>query len=102
MWHLSELPKYVLKLFQDVDRYESNDCIRLLLLYRYVGVFQSSDRNVESPQSRLDTMNTKKAVYCTVVFEEFIKELAALSQEHAIQSDEGYQTDWGDQTYISR
>lgn len=47
----------------------------------------------DSAEARLATINTKKAVYCALVLEEFLKELAALSQEHAIYSDEGYQTE---------
>ena len=37
-------------------------------------------------------MNTKKAVYCAIILNEFVLELAAFSQEHALLSDEGYQS----------
>ena len=39
-----------------------------------------------------ETTKTRNAVYCAIVMEEFVKELAALSQEHAIVyvQDDGY------------
>ncbi|XP_067943846.1 FHF complex subunit HOOK-interacting protein 1B-like isoform X2 [Watersipora subatra] len=61
--------------------------------YRFTNIKQSEKTKFESAESRLATINTKKAVYCALVMEEFVKELAALSQEHAIRSDEGYQTE---------
>lgn len=54
---------------------------------------QAEKTKFDSAETRLATINTKKAVYCALVLEEFVKELAALSQEHAIRADEGYQTE---------
>ena len=34
----------------------------------------------------IEALRTKNAVYCALVLEEFIKELSALSQEHAVLS----------------
>ena len=36
------------------------------------------------PANDLETLKTKNAVYCALVLEEFVKELAAISQEHAV------------------
>lgn len=64
------------------------------LSYILFSSFQQAARvKFESAEARLATINTKKAIYCALVLEEFVKELAALSQEHAVQSDEGYQTE---------
>ncbi|KAI0227323.1 hypothetical protein LSAT2_022231 [Lamellibrachia satsuma] len=41
---------------------------------------QSTDRTVSSRE----TLKTKNAVYCALILEEFMKELAAISQEHAV------------------
>ena len=38
---------------------------------------------------KLESVKTKNAVYCALVLEEFLKELAAISQEHAVLSLEG-------------
>ena len=54
---------------------------------------QAEKVKFDSAEARLAAMNTKKAIYCALILEEFVKELAALSQEHAVQSDEGYQTE---------
>lgn len=32
----------------------------------------------------LEVIRTKNAVYCAIILEEFLKELAAISQEHAV------------------
>lgn len=54
--------------------------------YRY-----NNRRQIESIQSGPESQKTKNAVYCAVILEEFVKELAALAQEHAILcTDEGY------------
>lgn len=39
-----------------------------------------------------ESAKTRNAVYCAIVMEEFVKELAALSQEHAVLNleDDGY------------
>ena len=39
-----------------------------------------------------ESVKTRNAVYCAIVMEEFVKELAALSQEHAVLNidDDGY------------
>ena len=40
---------------------------------------------------KMESVKTKNAVYCALVLEEFLKELAAISQEHAVLNvDEGY------------
>ncbi len=40
---------------------------------------------------KMESVKTKNAVYCALVLEEFLKELAAISQEHAVSYvDEGY------------
>lgn len=38
---------------------------------------------------KMESVKTKNAVYCALVLEEFLKELAAVSQEHAVLSLEG-------------
>ena len=46
----------------------------------------------ENPELSLKTWN---AVYCALVLEEFLKELAALSLEHSVLNfDEGYVSSW--------
>ena len=44
--------------------------------------------NRQSPDhpavSKMESVKTKNAVYCALVLEEFLKELAAISQEHAV------------------
>ena len=39
-----------------------------------------------------ESVKTRNAVYCAIVMEEFVKELAALSQEHSVlnMDDDGY------------
>ena len=40
---------------------------------------------------KMESIKTKNAVYCALVLEEFLKELAAISQEHAVlHADDGY------------
>lgn len=42
-------------------------------------------------QDKMESVKTKNAVYCALVLEEFLKELAAISQEHSVlHSDDGY------------
>ena len=54
--------------------------------YRFIN--RSDEDCTERPEESLKTWN---AVYCAVVLEEFLKELAALAQEHAVLGvDEGY------------
>ena len=36
----------------------------------------------------MEALKTKNAVYCALVLEEFLKELAAVAQEHAVQAQE--------------
>ena len=43
---------------------------------------QSPDHN--SATEKMESVKTKNAVYCALVLEEFLKELAAISQEHAV------------------
>ena len=38
----------------------------------------------ESAESSLEALRTKNMVYCAILLEEFLKELAAISQEHAV------------------
>lgn len=38
----------------------------------------------KTPVSYTESVKTRNAVYCAIVLEEFVKELAALSQEHSI------------------
>lgn len=45
--------------------------------------------NRESPDphhtpEKMESVKTKNAVYCALVLEEFLKELSAISQEHAV------------------
>ncbi len=40
--------------------------------------------SVGSTSAQYEFLRNKNAVYCAVVFEEFLKELAALAQEHAV------------------
>ena len=45
--------------------------------------------NRQSPENnpiaeKMESVKTKNAVYCALVLEEFLKELAAISQEHAV------------------
>ncbi|ESP03652.1 hypothetical protein LOTGIDRAFT_137063 [Lottia gigantea] len=47
--------------------------------YRYINSKQTE--SLDSPEGTLKTWN---AVYCAIVLEEFLKELAALAQEHAV------------------
>lgn len=43
------------------------------------------------PENPLESLKTKNAVFCALILEEFVKELASLAQEHAVLSlDEGY------------
>ena len=37
-----------------------------------------------SSNAQYEFLRNKNAVYCAVVFEEFLKELAAITQEHAV------------------
>lgn len=43
------------------------------------------DKNIVNP---MESFKTRLAVYCAIVLEEFVKELAALSQEHSILLNE--------------
>ncbi|KAK6173238.1 hypothetical protein SNE40_016726 [Patella caerulea] len=47
--------------------------------YRYI-----NSKHAESPDSPEGSIKTWNAVYCAIVLEEFLKELAALAQEHAV------------------
>ncbi len=49
--------------------------------FRYINR-QSPDPN-QTPE-KMESVKTKNAVYCALVLEEFLKELAAISQEHAV------------------
>lgn len=49
--------------------------------YRYINQ-QSPNEHFES--NPMDNAKTRNAVYCAIVLEEFLKELAALSQEHSV------------------
>lgn len=51
--------------------------------FRY---FNRTDSPQDSEENPLEALKTKNAVYCAVVLDEFLKELAALSQEHAVLS----------------
>ena len=42
-----------------------------------------------STNDKMESVKTKNAVYCALVLEEFLKEIAAISQEHAVLSLEG-------------
>ena len=41
---------------------------------------------MEGQPADMETLKTKNAVYCALVLEEFVKELAALSQEHGVMA----------------
>ncbi|XP_067134483.1 LOW QUALITY PROTEIN: FHF complex subunit HOOK-interacting protein 1B-like [Centruroides vittatus] len=47
--------------------------------YRYI-----SKPSPDAPEGKLETIKTKNAVLCAVVLEEFLKELAAITQEHGV------------------
>ena len=49
--------------------------------YRYINQ-QSPNEHFES--NPMDNLKTRNAVYCAIVLEEFLKELAALAQEHSV------------------
>ena len=51
--------------------------------FRYINrQSQSPDNNPVA--EKMESVKTKNAVYCALVLEEFLKELAAISQEHAV------------------
>ena len=51
--------------------------------FRYINrQSQSLDNNPVA--EKMESVKTKNAVYCALVLEEFLKELAAISQEHAV------------------
>ena len=55
--------------------------------YRFI----NSQQTKEGQESGEDSLKAWNAVYCALVLEEFLKELAALSQEHSVLvRDEGY------------
>ncbi|CAM1302857.1 FAM160A1 (predicted) [Pycnogonum litorale] len=47
--------------------------------YRYI-----NKRSPDAPEEKLEWLKTKNAVLCAIVVEEFVKELASISQEHHI------------------
>ena len=49
--------------------------------FRYINR-QSPDHNPVA--EKMESVKTKNAVYCALVLEEFLKELGAISQEHAV------------------
>lgn len=54
--------------------------------YRYVN--QRQQTILENP---MDSPKTRNSVYCAVILDEFVKELAAICQEHAVLIlDESY------------
>ncbi|XP_076117616.1 FHF complex subunit HOOK-interacting protein 1B-like isoform X2 [Mytilus galloprovincialis] len=54
--------------------------------YRYV-----NQRQQNIPDNPMDSPKTRHSVYCAVILDEFVKELAAICQEHAVLIlDEGY------------
>ncbi|XP_064636306.1 FHF complex subunit HOOK-interacting protein 1B-like isoform X2 [Lineus longissimus] len=56
--------------------------------YRYIN---SRTANIQDRRSEVESQKTKNAVYAAIVLEEFLKELAAISQEHSVlQADDGY------------
>lgn len=58
---------------------------RLKLLDNKRGAFYTNKQPKAPTVARetQDIMEKKNAIYCAVVFKEFLKELAAISQEHA-------------------
>ena len=48
--------------------------------------FINRSLNETSNSDKMESVKTKNAVYCALVLEEFLKELAAISQEHAVIS----------------
>jgi len=80
------------KLLSDLFRRPSS---RLTLLDNQRGVLfinQSQSSPTSSAANKTSTptleVRTKNAVYCAIVFKEFLKELAAISQEHlVVQTD---------------
>lgn len=56
--------------------------------YRYVNQRQPSVPDNRDP---MDSPKTHNSVYCAVILDEFVKELAAICQEHAVLIfDDGY------------
>ena len=61
--------------------------------YRYINRGASSDNKSEA--DHMESVKTKNAVYSAIVLEEFLKELAAVCQEHAVRpADEPVATSW--------
>ncbi len=55
---------------------------------------QSPDHGASTAQTeKMESVKTKNAVYCALVLEEFLKELAALSQEHAALASDAAASD---------
>ena len=53
--------------------------------FHYINRAPSPSPSVStSVEANLELIRTKNAVYCAVVLDEFLKELAAISQEHAV------------------
>ena len=54
--------------------------------YRYVS------RRLPEPRldNPMDSPKIRNAVYCAIILDEFLKELAALSQEHSVLIEEGF------------
>lgn len=58
--------------------------------YHFINSYQQAIQ--ENPDESIKMWNT---VYCALILEEFLKELAALSLEHSVLNcDEGYVSSW--------
>ncbi|XP_045203836.2 FHF complex subunit HOOK interacting protein 1B-like isoform X4 [Mercenaria mercenaria] len=61
---------------------------KLEILAGNKGMRYINRKQEEKREQQVESVKTRNAVYCAIVLEEFVKELAALSQEHALLIDE--------------
>lgn len=60
---------------------------RLEILAGNQGMRYVARRGEPPPPTNRESTKTRNAVFCAIVLEEFVKELAALTQEHAVLDD---------------
>lgn len=61
---------------------------KLEILAGNKGMRYINRKHEEKREQQVESIKTRNAVYCAIVLEEFVKELAALTQEHAVLMDE--------------
>ena len=61
---------------------------KLEILAGNKGMRYINRKQEEKRVQQVESVKTRNAVYCAIVLEEFVKELAALSQEHALLIDD--------------